>query len=315
MRMLIKWPTRERPRMFLENLRRWQAMLSGDNQVRFLISVDADDPAMTQPAMRRSLAAMPNVTVRVGPAGRSKIAACNADIQAWVRETAFTPQVLVLAGDDMIPQVSGYDAVIAASMAGTFPNLDGALHFDDGYHGGNRVITFSVLGWNLYAKFGCLYQPDYQSFFCDNEFTDVTRAIGAYHYDPRVIVRHCHIGRTPDALYRRNQACWLHDRDTYQRRKDAGFGLREPILSILIPTLTVRSAALQLLLGNLNGQLAALEDPWAVEIQINRDGGEKPVGVKRNELLAVARGRQVNKEGWVAARRARRQAKHESPSK
>ena len=54
-----------------------------------------------------------------------------------------------------------------------------------------------------------------------------------------------------------------------------------------------RKATLQLLLGNLNGQLAALEDPWAVEIRINRDGGEKPVGVKRNELLAVARGRYV----------------------
>ncbi len=293
MRMLIKWPTRQRPQKFLENLARWRAMLSGCNQVHFLISVDEDDSTMNQPAIRKALAAMANVTLRVGPAGRSKIAACNADVDAWVRETSLTPHVLVLASDDMVPQVPGYDQLITTTMAEVFPNVDGALHFDDGYHGGNRVITLSVLGWNLYTKFGYLYQPEYQSFFCDNEFTDVTRAIGAYHYDPRVIVRHCHVGRTPDALYRRNQACWLQDQNTYHRRHQAGFGLREPILSILIPTLPVRHASLQQLLDNLNRQTAALGNPWAVEIRINRDGGEKPVGVKRNELLATARGQYV----------------------
>lgn len=293
MRILIKWPTRGRPRMFLENLSRWRALLSGSHQVRFLISVDEDDPAMTQAAMCRALLAMPGVTVRAGPAGRSKIAACNADIQAWVRETSWTPQVLVLAGDDMVPQVPGYDAIIATAMAKAFVNLDGALHFNDGYLGGERLITLSVLGWNLYAKFGYLYHPDYQAFFCDNEFTDVTRKSGAYQYDPRVIVRHCHIGQTPDALYRRNQACWMHDQSTYQRRKMCGFNMCEPMLSILIPTLPVRAASLQLLLDNLNRQAACLADPWAVEICINRDGGEKPVGVKRNELLAAARGRYV----------------------
>ncbi len=293
MHILIKWPTRGRPRKFLENLARWRAMLSGDHQVHFLISVDEDDLAMNQPAVRQALAAMANLTVRVGPAGRSKIAACNADVDAWVGQTALQPQVLVLASDDMVPQMAGYDAIIATTMAEVFINLDGALHFDDGYHGGKSVITLSVLGWNLYTKFGYLYHPEYQSFFCDNEFTAVTRAIGAYYYDPRVIVRHCHIGRTPDALYRRNQGCWLGDQNTYQRRRAAGFGLREPELSILIPTLPVRSATLQALLENLNRQIAALPDPWAVEIRINRDGGEKPVGVKRNELLSAARGRYV----------------------
>ncbi|NNM88021.1 MAG: glycosyltransferase family 2 protein [Phycisphaerae bacterium] len=293
MRMLIKWPTRGRPQKFLETLARWRAMLSGRNQVHFLISVDEDDAAMNQPAMRQALAAMANLTLRVGPAGRSKIAACNADVDAWVGQTSLTPQVLVLASDDMVPQVAGYDAIITTTMAEVFLNLDGALHFDDGYHGGKSVITLSVLGWNLYTKFGYLYQPEYQSFFCDNEFTAVTRALGAYHYDPRVIVRHCHIGRTPDALYRRNQACWTQDQNTYQRRGAAGFGLREPELSILIPTLPVRLATLQALLENLNRQIAALPDPWAVEIRINRDDGEKPVGVKRNELLAASRGRYV----------------------
>ena len=293
MRILIKWPTRGRPQQFLENLGRWQALLSGGNEGHFLISVDEDDSTMNQPAMRQALAARANLTLRVGPAGRSKIAACNADVDAWVRQTARPPHVLVLASDDMVPQIAGYDAIITTTMAEAFPNLDGALHFNDGYHGRDQVMTLSVLGWNLYTKFGYLYQPEYQSFFCDNEFTAVTRAIGAYHYDPRVIVRHCHIGRTPDALYRRNQACWRHDQDTYQRRKAAGFNLREPVLSILIPTLMVRSASLQELLDNLNCQIAALADPWAVEIRINRDAGEKPVGRKRNELLAMARGRYV----------------------
>lgn len=294
MKILVKWPTRQRPRRFLENLQRWRAMASGRHTMQFLISTDTDDAAMgpSTPVMQ-SLLAMPDVTVRVGPAGRSKIAACNADVDAFVHQTGFIPDILMLASDDMVPEISGYDAIIAQVMSEQFINLDGALHFNDGYLGRDHLITLSILGWNLYRKMRVIYHPEYLSFFCDNEFTDVTRMMGAYHYDSRVLVRHCHVGQSPDALYQRNQVHWNADQATYMRRRAMGFGLRQPLLSILIPTLPVRIASLQLLLENLNAQVHALENPWQVEIRLNRDDGTKPLGVKRNELLRAARGRYI----------------------
>jgi hypothetical protein len=288
--ILVKWPTRGRANLFLQTLGQWRALESRRHRVVYLIAIDADDPVMKNPAVLPRLARMENIHVVIGPAGRSKIDACNSDLEDAPQRIGMEPDVLVLASDDMIPQVGHWDDIIATAMQRHFPAMDGALHFDDGYIGGRRLITLTIMGWNLYRRFGYVYHPAYRSMFCDNEFTDVVRQLGKYHYEARVLFRHHHIGRRPDELFIRNQQWWDADKAMYALRKAQGFDGHEPQLSILIPTLHRRYAARAALLRELHRQIFALENPWRVEIHLDLDGGEKSVGEKRDQLLRRARG-------------------------
>ncbi len=298
MNMLVKWPTRQRPGEFLAALTQWRRLASRRNTIRYIISVDADDASMQGLVPRAGLAAMPDVRVFTGPAGRSKIQAGNADLPDGRTNDRpagldFAPDVLLLASDDMLPQHHDWDAIVAEEMARHFPALDGATHFNDGYHGQDKLITLSIMGWNLYRRFGYVYHPAYRSFYFDNEFTDVVRMIGKYHYDPRVIFRHQHVGRRPDALYRRNARYWSEDQAVYEKRRAAKFDQSPPVLSILIASLECRAAPLAELLAELHRQIFQHADPWAVEIHIARDAGAQNVGGKRDALLRRARGRYV----------------------
>jgi hypothetical protein len=290
MNILVKWPTRGRANLFFQTFAQWRALESRRHRVVYLIAIDAGDPAMNNPAVLQKLEQTVDVIYRIGPAERSKIDACNSDLSEAPALIGMQPDVLILASDDMIPQAEHWDDIIAGTMRRQFPAMDGALHFDDGYIGSNRLITLSIMGWNLYRRFGWVYHPAYRSMFCDNEFTDVVRHIGKYHYESRVLFRHCHIGRRPDALFIRNQKWWDADKLMYEVRKAAGFGLTFPRLSILIPSLYRRCGTLTELLRQLHEQIFALENPWHVEVHVALDGGEKPVGEKRDQLLRQARG-------------------------
>ena len=292
MNILIKWPTRSRPQLFLATLARWRSMASGQHCIRYVISIDADDPTMCTPWVTRALADMKDVRVITGAARRSKVSACNADlpVDGDYSFAGEPPDMLVLASDDMQPRMREWDDIFAKTMAQQFPAMDGALHFSDGYRGGQSLMTLSIMGWNLYRRFGYVYHPAYQSFFCDNEFTAVVKKTGRYAWDPRVVIEHEHIGRHPDALYRRNQLRWREDELMFALRQSAGFDIQTPRLSILIAALDKREKSLRELLDILHQQIFALANPWQVEIRVARDRGELPVGTKRQRLLREAGG-------------------------
>lgn len=67
----------------------------------------------------------------------------------------------------------------------------------------------------------------------------------------------------------------------------------EPIISILICSLHKRTGMLASLLRNIEEQVKKLDVEDLVEILVNVDGGEKPTGTKRNELLQQAKGKYV----------------------
>ena len=214
MKILFKYPTRDRVSWFKETLAKYHDMISSECNFQFLITADRDDTTMNNPEMLDYLAAMEDLVIAYGDS-KTKIEACNADIgliKDW--------DILVLVSDDMIPIVQDFDKIIVELMEKYFPDTDGALHFNDGLYGQDKCITFSVLGRKLYDRFGYVYHPSYRSFYCDNEFTDVVRALDKYHYDPRIIVKHeWHGGpNSTDALYRRNSGMKGDSRVYYRRR-------------------------------------------------------------------------------------------------
>jgi hypothetical protein len=131
--------------------------------------------------------------------------------------------VVLLASDDMVPAIEGYDDIICTKMQEHFPNLDGCLHFNDG-RVGRELNTLTIMGKKMYDHFGYIYHPDYVSLWCDNEFHDVTVAMGKSVYIDQVIIRHAWIDVTGhDSLHRHNESYHGKDKRVYEKRRNAGY--------------------------------------------------------------------------------------------
>ncbi|MGH9200227.1 MAG: hypothetical protein ACRD2A_03215 [Vicinamibacterales bacterium] len=218
MRILVKYPTRGRPRQALDVLRGWVEQRSGTHPVEFLVTLDSDDPTMNDVSVLGQLRSMPGVTIVCGR-HRSKVDAFNAALQSRPFD------IVVAASDDMIAVERGYDHVIASDMLAAFPDLDGALHYYDGYTGHEGLITLSIMGRALFDRFGYIYHPSYRSYYCDNEFTSVVKALGRVRYTSRQLFHHDHNGRRPDPTSMQNDKDIEADRLTYVRRQSQHFGL------------------------------------------------------------------------------------------
>lgn len=216
MKILFKYATRGRPKWFRQTLDRYYDMLSGKHDCQFVVSIDRDDMSMQTPEMADYCASKPNLEVCLGDS-KTKVEAINADMEG--REF----DILVVVSDDMGPVEHGYDDIIAQDMQRYFPDLDGALHYNDGAHAQDKLITLTIMGKHLYDAFGYIYYPEYESLWCDNEFTDLVRQWGVVTWINRVIIRHEFHKFGSDETYRKNDLSWAKDKALYHDRKAKGF--------------------------------------------------------------------------------------------
>lgn len=229
--ILVKYPTRNRPKKFLQTLKLWIDRLSGRHNVRFIISIDDNDTTMLNPTVQQQAKNFgAQVEFKVGKS-RTKIEACNVD----VKDQPF--DILILASDDMLPIIKNYDDVIATSMETHFPNFDGLLHFYDGYK--TRFCTLPVMGKRYYDKFGYIYEPSYKFLSCDVEMTEVAKKLGKYLFIKLVIVKHVHPRNTRslmklDALNKRDENNAKFDRATYNARQLQNFNTPLPKLTLQV---------------------------------------------------------------------------------
>ena len=127
-KILIKFPTRQRPKIFAKVLSKYMSMLSGKNNVQFVISMDSDDTTMNNGPMRKFLDKKKNLEYFYGNS-KNKIEAVNASMEGKDFD------ILLLASDDMVPVINGYDNIIVGHMKKYFPDTDGVLHYNDGRMG------------------------------------------------------------------------------------------------------------------------------------------------------------------------------------
>ena len=221
MKILYKYATHGRPQLFFEILDLYIDMMGGRHEYEFIVSINQDDPSMNSPDIDVRLAHVKYKNVRVFKGMHAdKIDAINADMQH-----AEDFDILVVVSDDMRPQIKKFDDIIVDDMTAHFPELDGALHYDDGLCGKDITITLTIMGKKLYNHFGYIYHPAYKSFYCDNEFTDAVRKLEKVKWIPKIIIKHCYFGfhGRADATYKMNSAKGKPDAETYARRKAEGF--------------------------------------------------------------------------------------------
>jgi hypothetical protein len=223
-RLLIKFPTRNRPEKFKAALGRYIAFLSGRHEARFVITLDEDDPSMNNEAIRDWLDERARVADLVYHYGKSKtkIQAVNADLEGEKGD------VLLVASDDMIPVRRRYDAIVFKAFARFFPDFDGAIRFWDGQRPkSDPLMTLAVIGFPLYRRFGYIYHPDYASVYADNEQTDLCLRMKRLAFSPVCIIRHEWTHEAFDDLHARNESeeTYRIDREVRDARRARGFDL------------------------------------------------------------------------------------------
>jgi hypothetical protein len=183
MKLLIKFPTRNRPDKFLNVLFTYIKFLD-DKETEIIISADNDDITMNNPIIRNVIERIPNVQIYFND-NKTKIEAVNADLKN------INFDIVLLASDDMIPLVKGYDTIIKEKMKLHFPDTDGVLWFNDGYQG-DKLNTLCILGKKYYNRFNYIYYPEYKSCWCDNEFMEVANKLKKQIYFNDIIIKHEH---------------------------------------------------------------------------------------------------------------------------
>mgnify|MGYP003667797019 CR=1 FL=1 len=221
MKLLIKFPTRNRKNKFFKVLRQYQNLCEDLDNTYFLITLDNDDESMNPSDVEDIFNTFKNIKVVYGTSN-SKIHAVNRDIELvndW--------DIVLLASDDMTPKVKGYDNIIRNKMKELYSDTDGVLWFNDG-HMGNTLNTLCILGKKYYDRFGYIYHPEYKSVWSDNEFMLVGNLLGKQTYFEQVIIEHEHPdwgygGR--DEIHQNNSKNENQDKLLFTKRKDNNFYL------------------------------------------------------------------------------------------
>lgn len=225
MKLLIKIPTRSRPDQFLSILQKHIDFLESKHNISFLLTFDIDDESMNNQKMRNllnSIEADNDIPILYNyNTSLNKIDAVNRDldyVQDW--------DILILSSDDMVPNKHGYDLIIKTDMEKNFPDLDGVLYYPDGF---TPLNTMPILGKKYYDRFGYIYNPNYISFFCDNEFHEVADLLNKQYYSNKVLFKHLHPCNTKEAkwddLYEQNNSSWNYDQQVYLERRKKMFGV------------------------------------------------------------------------------------------
>lgn len=221
LKILLKFPERSRAAKFLQVLSDYIAKAHDNANICYLISIDSNDVTMTTEVQQQARNLHPHVFIFSGTS-KSKIAACNRDIhniEHW--------DIIVLASDDMICQVQGWDEQIRKDMQENFPLLDGVLYYPDGF---TQLNTMCIMGRRYYDRFGYIYHPSYTSLFCDDEFMQVSRILGREYKSDLILFKHEHpvwTGAQPDELLKKNEGYYKLDEKVFKQRKAMNFGLEK----------------------------------------------------------------------------------------
>lgn len=211
MKILINFPTRNRPEKALSCLQNIQAMQNTSPDI--LLKVDNDDPS------DYSFFKDFPTCIKVNGISKSKIHAINRG-----ELLTYDWDILVTHSDDMWILQKGFDEQIISDMQTNFPDTDGCLHYPDGH--ANHLWTYSIVGRKYFERDGYVYHPDYVSLWCDNEAQEVAQRRMRIKFIENQIIEHQHPawGLTSfDQQYREQGALYHLDKETYLRRLGTNF--------------------------------------------------------------------------------------------
>jgi len=228
-KILFKFCSRSRPEKFLAGINNIMGMVADKENYKILVSADTDDETMCCPKIYNAM--MPHIVsgkvILVFGISKSKVDAINRDFD---KVADYDYKIICNFSDDMEFVVKGFDDKIRNHFAHSFPDFNGNLNYDNGYNG-NAISTMSIIGrvyFDIILK-QRVYDDEYFSLFCDNEYTEVAKMLNKMAYYPETVYKHNHPANNSsvptDEQYRRTESFFHQDMATYERRKLNKFGL------------------------------------------------------------------------------------------
>lgn len=191
MKILIKFPSRGRPKKFKETLECYLNFASKKHDINFVCSFDQDDELMNTKEIRDYLDQYNFVKYFYGYS-QNKVEAINANIDDQIFD------ILILAADDLFPCQANYDDIIVSDMKKFHPDEDGCLHYMNPSWE-ERLDIGCIMTYKYYKRFNYIYHPSYKTIFCDNEYMKVAKILGKHIYIPNQIFNHLYVISDPTA--------------------------------------------------------------------------------------------------------------------
>jgi len=177
MKILVKFPCRSRPDKFKNTFSRYIDLAKDLENLNFVFTFDEDDASMNSEDIRNFLSPYSRISEINYGKSQNKIEAINADLDNKVFD------ILLLASDDLVPQVKDYDEIIINHMIENFPDTDGSLQYYSAMWA-DTLDIMCILGYKYYKRFNYIYHPAYKGLFCDNEFTEVKKMLNKNKFYP-----------------------------------------------------------------------------------------------------------------------------------
>lgn len=224
MKILFNYASRSRPENFRRGVESIVNNCVGDYEI--LAIVDANDERLREYNFD-------NCTVLNG-ISKNKIDAINRGRDYILKSDA---QIIVNMSDDMVFTKKGFDDIIRYPFQDNtdlskmcddggfeyYDNLDQCLHFPDQNQGSN-CMTMSIMGIDYYKRDNFIYDPQFESLWCDIVAQEVAQLRGCYKFVNERIFDHLHpsFGQSHyDKQYRATEDWQVRQRDyqTYIKLK------------------------------------------------------------------------------------------------
>lgn len=226
-KILFKFASRSRNHKFFQGIDNIINNLADRDNFMILASLDVDDEIMNNPNTIKKITEYvqkyPNQIVVKFGTSKNKIDAINRDVNE-IKEK-FNFDILVNFSDDMEFIQHSFDNVIRNKFFVHFSDLDGNVHFNDGFTN-DTLSTMSIIGRKYYDRFNYIYHPSYISLWCDNEYTQVAKKNNKLLYFEDRIFRHNHpsnVGGFIDEQYIKTESFSEIDRQNYEKRLNNNF--------------------------------------------------------------------------------------------
>jgi hypothetical protein len=227
MKISVIYPTRERPKQFIDTLTKWQFNAQQNYFIEWIISVDASDKYLSE--IERSFQVSKSYFNQQGQPDNMKFIV--SDNKTAIE--AINKAAKIAAGDIFIVISDDFDCFYlwdSALKDVLKGKSDFVLKTDDEYQ--PTLVSLPIMDRIFYERYGYIYFPGYSHMFCDQELTAVAIMTGKYLKSNLKFPHHHYTtGKTPkDAINVKNDYTWQQGERLFNERLKNNFGITEPVM-------------------------------------------------------------------------------------
>lgn len=217
-------PSRGRPQKAFETAKKW--IENAGCEVEYILSVDNDDPSLKDYfKINCNSDPIPLCTFDVNKKIIKSDNSCV--VEATNKASKMTKGDILIYLSDDFDCFPDWGLNVCKEFDGEASPL--LIKVDDCLQQfAVAVLTIPIMNRKLYEKLGYFWHPNYRSMFVDEDLYWTCYKLGALKACPHLKFQHLHPANGKeemDETYRRSNLNWNSGKETFRKRKEAGFPL------------------------------------------------------------------------------------------